>query len=273
MSETAPSSDPAPRPPRPVRVVGPAPRRPGPRRPAGLPRTPARAPADPRSPWRNPWFRLILLGLGLLLVAALIVDLSGAVRRGNPERARIEALESPEAYVLGLSDQRYVDPEGRFALTMPAAWIPRDGDAADPYTAGFRGPGDIDISILVSDLPHDRFDLLMAQIRGQEQHLDVKMNIRQIEFQGRPAVERHSRLTRVSLYLLDFMDGHRAYHVVANMPREDYEKLLPVVKEVLDTLEAPAGRRWPPSAAPAAPDPPAADAPGPAAADAGPAAE
>ena len=249
MSEKTPPTDPAPRPPRPVRIV---PRRPGPRRTDGRPRPSARGLGERRRPWQKPGLRLALLGLGLLLVAALIADLSGAVRRGNPERARIEALESPEAYVLGLSDQRYVDPQGRFALTMPAAWIPRDGDAADPYTAGFRGPSDIDISILVSDLPHDRFDLLMAQIRGQEERLDVNMNIRRIEFQGRPAVERHSRLTRVSLYLLDFMDGRRAYHMVANMPREDYEKLLPVVKEVLETLEAPAGRRWPP---PAAPDP------------------
>ncbi len=229
-----------------VRVAGAPARRPAVRLPVGASRPGPRNASEPRSPWQHPMFRLILLGFGLLLVAALLVDLTRAMRRGNPDRARIEVLESPESYVLGIADQRYVDPQGRFALTMPAAWIPRDGDAADPYTAAFRGPADIDIAVLVSDLPHDRFDLLMAQIRGQEDRLDIGMNIRRIEFQGRPTVERHSRLIRVSLYMLDFMDGHRAYHIVATMPREKYEKLLPIVKEVLGTLEVPAGRRWTP---------------------------
>lgn len=167
------------------------------------------------------------------------------MRRTSLERERIEALERPESLMLGLSDQRYVDPEGRFALTLPAAWLVREGAAADPYTVGFRGPRDIDIAILVSDLPHDRFDLLLGQIRGKEQQLDIRMNIREIEFQGRRAAERQSRLNFSSLYMLDFMDGHRAYHLVASIPREHYENLLPVVKEVIATLEVPAGRRWP----------------------------
>lgn len=177
------------------------------------------------------------------------------MRRAGLERARIEALERPESLVLGISDQRYVDPDGRFALTLPAAWLVRTGAAADPYSVGFRGPRDIDIAILVSDLPHDRFDLLLGQIRGKEQQLDIRMNIREIEFQGRRAAERQSRLNFSSLYMLDFMDGHRAYHLVASIPRDQYENLLPAVKEVIATLEAPAGRRWPPPNAPTSEEP------------------
>ncbi len=197
-----------------------------------------------QGPWQNPGFRLALLGLGLLLILALLADLRNAMKRRQAELSQLKALERPEALLLGIADRRYESPGGRFAITLPEPWIRWDGKRADPYTAVFRGPQNIEISVVVSELPHDRFDLLLAQIRGREQQLEVQMNIRTIEFQGRPAIERRSRLPRNSVYALDFMVGNIAHHIIVSIPREDFDRFLSPVLDILQTYEAPAGRRW-----------------------------
>jgi len=194
--------------------------------------------------------RLILLGLGVLFVGALLLDLRGAMRKRQGELRRLAALERPEALMPGVDDTRYVDPEGRFAITLPTPWVRISGVAADPYTAVFRGPRRIDISVVVTPLNHDRFDLLLAQIRHKMDSLDLKSaQLTTIKFQGRPAVERQAVLPRSRVYTLDFLEGHVGHHIVVSMPHEDYDRLLPVVKEILETYEAPAGRRGGPAAA------------------------
>jgi hypothetical protein len=182
----------------------------------------------------------------LLLIIALLGDLRTAMRGRQAERERLAALNRPEALRLGVSDRRYEDPQGRFALTLPEPWLRLDGKQAEPYAVIFQGPKDIEIRVLVTDLPHDRFDLLLAQIRGRELELDLQMNIRTVDFLGRPAVERYSRLPRSGVYALDFLVGHTAHHVLVSIPLPDFDGLLPVAKEILQTYEAPAGRRWTP---------------------------
>ncbi len=202
---------------------------------------------EARGAWQNPFFRLALLLFGVLLIVALLADLRGAMRRRQAELARLTALERPEALALGVADERYEDPAGRFALTLPAPWVRLSGEQADPYTAIFRGPRNIEISVVVSELPHDRFDLLLAQIRGRDEQLEIRTNLRTVEFLGLPAAERQSRLPRSSVYALDFMVGRTAHHILVSIPHEEYARLLPMVREFLQTYEAPAGRRWSPS--------------------------
>ncbi len=244
-SETGPSGAPAPRA-IPLRTA--QRRRPRPPLPPGAPGAGRRA-AAARSPWANPVFRLALLGLGLLAVLALSLDLRGALRRGAAERERLAALERPEAMMLGIADRRYEDPLGRFALTTPAAWL-AEGPAPDgAHAAIFHGPKNLELRVVVHELPHDRFDLLMATIRGQQERFEIGMNIRRIEFQGRPAAERRVRLNRARLYMLDFLDGRTAHHLQVGAPHEQFEAALPIALEVLQTYEAPAGRRFPAASA------------------------
>ena len=192
----------------------------------------------------KPALRLILLVLGVLLVGALLLDLRGAMRKRQEELRRLAALEQPEALMPGLDDTRYVDAQGRFAITLPTPWLRLSGIAADPYTAVFRGPRRIEISVVVTPLNHDRFDLLLAQIRAKMETLDLRFSrLNTVTFQGRPAVEREAILPRSRVYALDFLEGPVGHHILVSIPHEEYERLLPIVKEMLQTYEAPAGPR------------------------------
>lgn len=220
---------------RPARV-----RRPAVRWARGAVPPPPRRGGQRPGPWGRPAFRLALLLLGLLLVAALLLDVRRALRRGAAERARLAALERPEAMMLGIADRRYEDPLGRFALTTPAPWLV-SGPAPDgEHAAIFFGPKNLELRVVVNELPHDRFDLLLATIRGQREKLDIEMNIRRIEFQGRPAVERRVRLHRVRLFMIDFLEGRVAHHLQVSAPHEVFETVLPIALEVLETYVAPA---------------------------------
>lgn len=195
---------------------------------------PAAAAASER---RGPPLRLILFGLGLLIVVAVAVDLG---RKGGvaPAVAR-RPVEDPAARVLGLNDRTYKDPAGRFEITVPAPWAVRDGADADPYTARFIGPGGMDLCVRLTPMDHDRLDLLEKEIRGIEFDRGLDTHIQPRFFNGRPVIERSLKLFAQELIMLDFMSGTTAHHIQAAAPRGTFERDSKLLWDILATYRVP----------------------------------
>lgn len=195
-----------------------------------LPRRPA--PAPPPARGLPPAVKLGLLVFGLAVVAAALADLQALFRH------REETVpEDPRGWTPGYGGTRYADPEGRFALTHPAAWKLRHGEDARPFTVMVQGPSGLELDILVHPFPHDDFDRMRKELESQENELSVPMNMTEVTFQGHRALERTVRLTGRQVLVIDFLVGREAHHLQFEAPREDFDRLLPLMREVLSAYE------------------------------------
>lgn len=189
---------------------------------------------------RGPRTKLILFSLGLIIVVGIALDLGQRGRGGRvDDPARPPADNDPAARILGLHDRHYADPDARFELTVPEAWVVIDGPKADPYTAKFLGPGGMDILVRLRAMTHDRLDELEREIRGIEFDRGLDTHIRPRFFNGRPVIERGVRLFEKEMVLLDFMCGTTAHHIQAAAPRGTFERDQRLLWEILATYRTP----------------------------------
>ncbi|MDZ4199068.1 MAG: hypothetical protein U1E27_07270 [Kiritimatiellia bacterium] len=184
----------------------------------------------------NPAIKILALVAGLVLVAALAVDLFRESRRFQ-SIPRLPSDQDPSALILGLQDRIYRDPRDRFQLRVPASWAVFTSADIAPYDVLIRGPRGIEISIRSVKVEEERFDLLLEEIRGIEEQWGVNMNLQTNVFRDRPSAERYARLITQSVRIRDFLaDGH-AHHLQAAAPREAYEALEPLLLEIMATYE------------------------------------
>ncbi len=179
---------------------------------------PPPAPAEARPLWRHPLARIAVLAFGVLVVAALAADLGGAFRRSRPP------ADDPAALVLGIRDRVYEDPAGRFRLVLPAAWQVADGVEAAPYDAVFRGPRGLEVYVRVTPAGHERFRVLLREIRKIEREWGLNMNIRTNTFRGALCAERTVRLVEQQVRAVDFLVGRTAHHLQFAAPRDDFDR-------------------------------------------------
>lgn len=195
-------------------------------------------PARGGNPARRRLWRTVI-AIGALFVVLLAVDF--ARRAAQQMRTARSALpqDDPLALVMGVQDQRYVDPGGRFAITFPRGWIVRTGPGVTEYAAVLRGPRDLEVCVQVNDIAHDRFDLLFREIRKIEEDYGLDMHITtNVPFQGRMAVERQIRLFEKTVFAIDFLDGHTAHHLQGAAPRDRFAQYEPLLRKIVETYEA-----------------------------------
>ena len=191
-------------------------------------------PKPPEGVWRNPVFRIAILGFALLAVLALAADLISRFRSG-PLAGPLHVPATPEALVLGIRDRVYTDPAGRFRLTVPAVWRVQTPPGGAAYDVIFRGPMDLECAVRVTPVSHQRFDRLLADIYAIEEQWGVNMNIQAQTVDDRPIVERRVRLIEQQVLALDFLHGAMAHHIQFGAPRDDFDRFEPLFRDIFES--------------------------------------
>lgn len=171
------------------------------------------------------------LAAGVLILAADAARMLGKVAARRPP-------DDASAMVLGLNDRRYVDPQGRFALTVPAAWVVLTGAEVAPRAAVFRGPRGLEIWVDVGESPHRNMAELLQGLRDIENEFAVKMNITRVMFKGVPAYERMLPLSAKQVLAVDFLSGRMGHHLQAAAPVRQFSTYERFLRSILDTYEA-----------------------------------
>nr|MBP7275906.1 hypothetical protein [Kiritimatiellia bacterium] len=131
-------------------------------------------PPPRRGPSPRAWIGIVL-GVGMLLVTIEAFRQFRAAARRQP-------VDDAASLVLGLDDRRYVDPQGRFAITVPAGWIVRTGAEVAPRTAVFRGPRRLEIWVQTEETPHRNVKDMIREMWSIEKTFGADMNITNVLF-------------------------------------------------------------------------------------------
>jgi hypothetical protein len=180
--------------------------------------------------------RVRTMVIGVLLVGLLAVGFE-AFRHLRALQA-IQPVDEATALALGVADVRYVDPQGRFALTTPSGWVVHTGEDIVPRLAIFRGPRDLEIWIEQNTLTHASQRRFREEIEDIEDQLGLNMNIQPIAFKGQPAFERRVRLFERQVLAIDVLIGRQAHHLQGAAPRDHFETYERLLRSILNTYEA-----------------------------------
>ena len=193
----------------------------------------ARGPLSPRQVIaRQPALRIAILAFGAAIVLALAVDV---VRRLQAMPRVAETVEpQPGAFVLGLDDRAYTDPEGRFTAVVPAPWRVRTGPRVAPDDAVLVGPAQLEFAVRVTRLDHRSFSRLVADVYAIEDYWGIEMHIETVEdAQGRPIVRRRIRLMDREILAFDFLEGHWGHHLQFRAPRGELDRYTTLFLDLL----------------------------------------
>lgn len=190
--------------------------------------------------------RLIIHGALLLfmlaLVTAVILDSRSCGQDAMPAATGAKTLleqdvESLESGLELKNYARYKDSLKGYSIARIPGWQVEGRNKWTPYDVTFRGPYGLHLSVLVSKVPYDTYEALRAIIEQREIDMSIRQHIREIEFIGRPAVERTSSLHVSKVYMVDFITGHMAHHLLFSAPVEYFDQYLPLAKAYLETYE------------------------------------
>lgn len=184
-------------------------------------------------------FRLVLLALAALMLAALAADLrhlsgrAGDRSRGGGGPHRGDAAD----VAAGMDDPRYVDPSGLFSLVPPRHWARSETSGAGFYNAVFQGPYGMDLSIQVVATPGQTFDQLIDKLRKVERNLSADTHMDFAYVGPYRAVKRSAQLFRNRVLLLDFLTGDLSHHVQFSASPELYDQYEPLILRLMQTYE------------------------------------
>ena len=184
---------------------------------------------------RRIFLQIGLLVFGLLVVAALIVDMTGFVHKKvhRPPDVTTEL----QNIVLGLDGPRFADSNGLFSIVIPAGWKVSKPPESDPYNVVFVGTHSADISIMAKPVSYNTLPELFTEIEKHEKQFGLSTKVDTIRFRGRPAVKRSGRLMRVKIFAIDFVEDHVAHHIMCAVSPEYFDRYEPVLMDVLNTYE------------------------------------
>ena len=176
-----------------------------------------------------------LLVFGLLVVVALIMDLTGFMHK-KVYRPPDIATEL-QNMVLGLDGPRFTDANGLFSIVIPPGWKVSKPPESDPYNVVFVGSHSADISIMAKPVSYNTLPELFREIQKLEKQFGLATKVDTIRFRGRPAIKRSGRLMRVKVFAIDFVEDHVAHHILCAVSPEYFDRFEPVLMEVLNTYE------------------------------------
>jgi hypothetical protein len=183
---------------------------------------------------RAPALEIGLLTAGILAVIAIIVDLSKPPKTISDfpsVTAEIrDALLNPPA-------TRYVDTKGLFSVGCPPGWSRTDRPDSAPYDVVFFSPNRASISIMATRVKYNDLPSLFIDIEQNEAEHGLRTEVETIRFKDRPAIKRTCTLSAVKIFSIDFVDHFVAHHILCRVPKNYYDKYVPVLMDLLDTYE------------------------------------
>jgi hypothetical protein len=183
----------------------------------------------------RPGVQVALLGFGLIVVVALVADLSHMpVKHKTVDEGITSDLQE---MVLGMKGARYVDPSGRFSIVPPAGWrIVRPPDCT-PYHVTFLGPNSCDLNIMVTPVAYTELPQLVKDIERTENRASIATDKESFFFKSIPAIRRHASLHRQKVIAIDFLANGMAHHILCGIPQELYARYEPILMDVINTYE------------------------------------
>ncbi len=188
------------------------------------------------------WWPVLRIGLPCLLLAAVFgffYDMN-QLHKGNvgPVHDVREYLANDrQNLVLGLEDEPYVDPQGRFSIVRPAGWTMTTGRRREDSDAFFEGRYGQQLAIQVYTVKHERaidhYDFLMSH----EQDKQIRSDKRMIWFMNRRVVERKCKLTDIKLICYDFVEGNMGHHIRFSATHDLYDDYLMIVTNIIMTYK------------------------------------
>ena len=183
-------------------------------------------------------FRLVLLALAALMLAALVADLrhlSGRTgERGTGGGGGLRRGDAADV-AAGMDDPRYVDPSGLFSFVPPRHWTRKSESGF--FNAVFQGPCGMDLSIQVVATPGQTFDQLIDKLRKVERNLSADTHMDFAYVGPYRAAKRSAQLFRNRVLLLDFLTGDLSHHVQFSAPPELYDEYEPLILRLMQTYE------------------------------------
>ena len=187
-----------------------------------------------RRAYAPPFWEIGLLTAGILVVIAIIADLS-TPPKADPSFPDV-TTELRNA-LLNPPDTRYVDPEGLFSIGCPTGWRRTDRSDSAPYDVVFLSPNRASIGIMATHVKYNDLPSLFKDIEKNEAEYGIRTDVETIRFKNRPAVKRTCVLNTVKVFSIDFVDNYVAHHIICRTPKDYYEKYVPVLMELLNTYE------------------------------------
>jgi hypothetical protein len=184
-----------------------------------------------------PWKAVLALVVGLLVVAALLLDLRGLTDRQALASDLPDTDTELQNLALEMNLKTFEDPAGHYRLRIPASWRVATGAYSEPYSAVFTSPNGPDLRVMATPGRHRTFRDLFADIEEIQKRFGVDMHIRSASFQGRPAVERDAVLHGLRIYFLDFMEDGVTHHLQFSAHPDLYEQYFPPVRDLIETYQ------------------------------------
>lgn len=175
---------------------------------------------------------------GIAVTAVVAVLTVWQARRDTGGTVAPTVAAEPASLILGVADRRYTDPEGRFAITVPAAWAVRPSDHRRPGDLAFttfRGPAGLEVWVRLTDVGYDRIDKLFEEVSRQGEQLNISMAPALVQHAGRPTVRRSVRFFDKEALLMDMLAGTTNHHVQLLAPADTFDRHRNLLEQILDS--------------------------------------
>ncbi len=183
---------------------------------------------------RKQYIRLVILGFGVLGLAAAFIDLNYLRRQRLPVRL------SETAEVSNLLDpawtNRYHDAGGLFSMAWPQGWKAVRRPAGTPYTVALRSPNGPEINVVASVVDFD-YPGLKREVYALQKQMGLNMYISETNFLGRPALLRVMNLNSIRMVIYDFVEGGVAHNIQVCIPQELVAKYEAPLREAVTTYQ------------------------------------
>jgi len=181
----------------------------------------------------------VLMGAGLLIIIAAILDISG-VGRKKTAHPSFNVKTDLQNIVLSLDRDRYTDVDHLFSITIPPKWRVQTPPESTPYDVIFVGPNQTDINIIATKVDYNSLPELLEEINRRERDNGIATDKVPFFYKGIPAVKRIVKLRFSTALAIDFVKDHVAHHILFSAPPEYYDQYEPIFMELLNTYK-PAG--------------------------------
>lgn len=176
-------------------------------------------------------FRLIVSACAIFLLSAGCSD-------DNPDttEGKVLAPDSLEPSIT-LSHEEYLDPKGFFLLTPPGNWKIQEYPDDPRGKATFIKSTSVDLRILTNAVDYSDVSNLEKELRAIEKAQGLKTNIRRIEFNNTPAIERDFQMGGSRLLVIDFVHHEVAHNLMYSAPVRQFDDSLGMVNASFATYQ------------------------------------
>ena len=178
----------------------------------------------------------VLLGLGLMIVAAAIYDFARVAEKRKAENV-FDVKSDIQNVVLNMDVARYRHPDGLFSVSAPAGWTVTTRPDSAPYDVVFFGPNQTDMSIMATPVEYNTLPELEREVTESERKANIAPSRESFFYKGTPAMKRKAKLGHTTVMAIDFVRSNVAHHIMFGTPPEYFDQYEPIFMDLFDTYE------------------------------------